>query len=245
MPLPLADVAATRSNASTHVALSLFGGLELMVDGVAVGVPDSSARVLAYVILHGGVTSRRATAGVLWPCGGDDRAAGSLRSALWRLRAVGSGVLTCDKATLRLPPQVMVDVNDMDGWADRMLSNRPTAADLIRPPVAADIQMLPGWYDDWVVFARERLRQRVLHALEAWSEHLLAAGRHGQAIDAAMAAIAMEPLRESAHRALIVAHLREHNRIEARRAFVGYARLMRTELGIDPSDDLAGLLAGC
>ena len=85
------------------------------------------------------------------------------------------------------------------------------------------------------MFARERFRQRMLHALEALSRHLTASGRAGEAIDAAMAAIAWEPLRESARRVLIEAHLREHNEVEARRAYADYARLVRTELGLDPA----------
>jgi DNA-binding SARP family transcriptional activator len=213
-----------------------------MIGGRPVVLPESSARVLAYVALHGGGVSRREAAGALWPNGGDERAGGNLRSALWRLRGGPAQILSCDKAWLRLAPDVVVDVDELGAWAQRLVSGRAGPDDLRRPDLFPDTCLLPGWYDDWVVFARERLRQRMLHALEALSRLLADAGRLGEAVDAAMAAIVLEPLRESARRVLIEAHLREHNEVEARRAFADYARLLRAELGVAPSSDLASLV---
>src|SRR5690242_21218853 len=48
------------------------------------------------------------------------------------------------------------------------------------------IDLLPGWYDDWVLMERERVRQRLLHALEALSGQLAQVGRCAEAVDAAM-----------------------------------------------------------
>ncbi len=203
---------------------------------------ETSARVLAFVALHGGAVSRRELAGALWPDGDDDRAGGNLRSALWRLRGDLAHALTCDRAWIQLAPEVVVDLDELDAWAQRLISGPPLAEDLRAPDLLPDSCLLPGWYDDWVVFARERFRQRMLHALESLSRHLSASGRAGEAVDAALSAIAWEPLRESARRVLIEAHLHEHNRIEAQRAFADYARLVHTELGVAPSSDLAALV---
>ena len=57
----------------------------------------------------------------------------------------------------------------------------------------------------------------MLHALEALSRALTIMGRYGEAVEAALTAIVAEPLRESAQRALLEAHLAESNLIEARR----------------------------
>ena len=84
---------------------------------------------------------------------------------------------------------------------------------------------------------RERIRQRVLHALEALSERLAAAGRFADAIEAAMLATSAEPLRESAQRALIKAHIAEGNLTEARRSYRAYRDLMQRELGVVPSEE--------
>jgi hypothetical protein len=63
--------------------------------------------------------------------------------------------------------------------------------------------LLPGWYDDWVLSEAEDWRQLRLHALEALADRLTATGRWGEAADAAGAAVRAEPLRESANAALI------------------------------------------
>ena len=67
-------------------------------------------------------------------------------------------------------------------------------------------------------------------------------GRYGEAVEAALTAIVAEPLRESAQRALLEAHLAESNLIEARRDFLAYRNLVRRELGVEPSVELAALV---
>jgi DNA-binding SARP family transcriptional activator len=64
---------------------------------------------------------------------------------------------------------------------------------------------------------------------------LTSAGDYASAIQAALAAIRLEPLRESSHRCLIRTHLAEGNRSEAIRAYREYADRLERELGIDPS----------
>jgi DNA-binding SARP family transcriptional activator len=104
------------------------------------------------------------------------------------------------------------------------------------------VDLLPGWYEDWVVFERERIRQRLLHALESLSRRLVKLARFADAVEVAMTAVSLEPLRESAQRVLIEAHVAEGNQVEARRAFTAYERLDGCELGITPSGELASVL---
>jgi hypothetical protein len=73
------------------------------------------------------------------------------------------------------------------------------------PVLSADL--LPDWYDDWVLLEAEDWRRLRLHALEALAGRLIALGRWGEAANAAGAAVRAEPLRESARAALIQAHL--------------------------------------
>lgn len=218
------------------VTIRLFGDPHVLQDGVPRAVPEGCKRVLAFVALKGGRVDRRHAAGSLWPDGSEGRASGNLRSALWRLRGAGIDVLEADKVSVFLAARSTTDVDDMCCWADRLASGKASEADLAVPawnsPV---IELLPGWYDDWVIFERERVRQRMLHALEVLSLRLRTAGRYGEAIEAAMDAIAIEPLRESAWRVLTEAHLSEGNVVEAQRAFTNYRDLARQELGVDPS----------
>jgi DNA-binding SARP family transcriptional activator len=221
----------------------LFGGPYVVVDGVRRSVPEGSKRLLAFVALRQGRLERRHVAGTLWPVGGDDRSAGNLRSALWRLRREGVDVLESDKWSLCLRDGVAVDVQEIRSWADRMIAGAPTATDLSQGPPETDaLYLLPGWYDDWTIVERERLRQRVLHGLEAMSKELSLRGLHADAVEAALVAVNAEPLRESGQRALIGAYLGEGNWVEAQRAFQGFRGLLAGELGVIPSDELTRLV---
>jgi DNA-binding SARP family transcriptional activator len=223
--------------------LHLFGGPHVSVDGGRREVPEGSKRLLAFIALRRQRVERRHAAGVLWPVGSDERAAGNLRSALWRLRGADIDVLVVDKCSLRLRDDVAVDVELVGDWAGRLISGTMHPDELtIVPSWAEALELLPGWYDDWVLLERERLRQRVLHGLEALSRHLVAAGRFGEAVEAAMVAVAVEPLRESAQRALVTTHLAEGNRVEARRCLEAYRVVLRRELGAEPAPDLTALV---
>jgi DNA-binding SARP family transcriptional activator len=104
-------------------------------------------------------------------------------------------------------------------------------------------ELLPEWSDDWILIERERLRQIGLHGLETLSARLSDTGRHAAAVEAALLAVACEPLRETAQRALIVAHLAEGNAIEASRAFDTYTKLLDEALGITPGQDVVAMVA--
>jgi DNA-binding SARP family transcriptional activator len=186
---------------------------------------------------------RRYVAGSLWPRGDDTRAAGNLRSALWRLRCAGIDVIESDKWSLWLADGVAVDLDEIVLWSDRVLSGSPDEHDFhrISDKIPA-LDILPGCYDDWVINERERIRQRILHALEQLSRQLSHRGRFAEAVEAAMAAVCCEPLRESAQRTLIESHLAEGNLCEARRVFTLYTRLITQELGVEPSPELRALV---
>jgi DNA-binding SARP family transcriptional activator len=111
---------------------------------------------------------------VLWPFGTDGRASGNLRSALWRLNRADVDLITADRHYLRLRQSVVVDVHLVFAWAARLISGRHSYRDLRILPTPIDaFDLLPGWYDDWVLLARERLRQQVIGPVVA---RLAAAG---------------------------------------------------------------------
>jgi DNA-binding SARP family transcriptional activator len=222
------------------VVVHLFSGPYVTLGTERREVPEGSKQLLAFVALRRRRVERRQAAGTLWPCGDEERAAGNLRSALWRLRRAGINVLTADKWSLALNGDVLVDLHLTEQWATRLIEGTATGCDLaVSPSVADALDLLPGCYDDWVLMERERVRQRILHALEALSQVLAAVGRFADAIEAAMLATSAEPLRESAQRALIEAHIAEGNLTEARRSYYAYHDLVRKELGVAPSADLS------
>ena len=103
--------------------------------------------------------------------------------------------------------------------------------------------LLPDWYDEWLVFERERVRLLRLLALEALCDRFSRAGWHAEATQAGLAAVAAEPLRESAHRALMRAHLADGNPGEAIRQYRILATLLHRELGLHPSPEMRALFS--
>jgi DNA-binding SARP family transcriptional activator len=222
----------------------LFGGPSVSIDGTTLCVPHGSRRLLAFLALRRGSVERTYLAGSLWPIGDEVRAQGNLRSALWRLRRSGIELVLADKWSMALAQDVCVDVEHLADWAGRLVGGCPVDADLSMTDVPPDaLDMLPGWYDDWVVVNRERIRQRVMHALEALSRQLVARCRLAEAVEVARAAVAAEPLRESAQRVLVEALLALGNRAEAAQAFLEFQAILASELGVEPSAELRALVA--
>lgn len=169
--------------------LHLLGDLRLESSSGHAPLPEGGKRLLVLLALNRRRLDRRWAAGVLWPDGSDDRAAGNLRSSIWRLRGAGLDVIEADRTCLKLADEVMVDVELVDRWAVRVAEGTALEDDLRVHPESIDaLDLLPGWYDDWVVMSREQLRHRVLHALEALSRILSCKGRHYEAIEAAVLA---------------------------------------------------------
>jgi DNA-binding SARP family transcriptional activator len=205
-------------------------------------LPRGVQRLVAHVCLSGR-SPRAATAGRLWPDVPEGNAQGSLRSALWRLQKVAPGLVEVCGSVLSLAPDVRVDVRELGDWAERVRDPESCLDDVEVPEVGQSGELLPGWYDDWVLLERERLRQLRMHALEDAANRLSAAGRHWEALQAAYLAVRAEPLRESAHRTVLRVHLAEGNFAEALRAYEWFRAILADELGLQPSAQMAHLVA--
>ena len=222
--------------------LRVLGGLSLTFDAVPVAVPPGSRRLLAYLALHRGPVDRRSAAGVLWPTVTEGRAAGNLRSALWRLQQVGCPLVRTGQSTVCLEVDADVVLQSVEAWAGRVLAGTAGPADLaVDPGTIADLELLPGWYDDWVLATAARLRLRLLHALDALSRLLRKAGRPLEAVEAVHVAVLAEPLRESGQRALIEAHQAAGDWVAARRQYDVFRGLLRREIGVEPSAELTAV----
>jgi DNA-binding SARP family transcriptional activator len=193
-------------------------------------------RILAYLALRGQPVARSVVAAGLWPDVLDDIGRANLRRALWQLprgwvHAVGDELLLeaeCDLAQAHLV-------------AARALKGEPLTLEEITL-LSSDI--LPGWHEEWVLPAQDAFRLLRVQALEAACRTMAAAGSHALATQAGAAAIAAEPLRESAAEALIEAHLAQRNRYEAAQCFRTLAKRLHDELGVLPDPILTKRLVG-
>lgn len=224
--------------------LSLLRGFELTRGGIAVPLSNGPQHLLAYLALQERALPRTYVAGVLWTNVTDTRASANLRSALWRLRQPGLDLVDGVRNSIRLSPHVAVDVRQVAAIARRLLNPAEEADDVDLEAIAFAGELLPGWYEDWLTLERERQRQICLHALETLCERWTSAHNFGKAVMAGLAAVASEPLRESAHRALIKAHVAEGNPGEAIRQYAIYRQTLRNELNLEPSSQMTDLIAG-
>lgn len=245
LPEAQAVAATHRADAGRTPRLALLGGFQLLEGDEVLPVAGGSERLLAFVAMHGQTVGRLAVAGTLWPEAREDRAYAALRSALARLDGVSRAALQITASSLELAPGVQVDLHDARALAHRLLEPTPPAeADLGAAAIAnLSLDLLPVWYDDWVLLEAEDWRQIRLHALEKLAGALTAVGRFGEATTAAGAAVRADPLRESARATLIRVHLAEGNQSEALRSFDRFSRLLRTDLGLAPTPQLHGLVA--
>jgi DNA-binding SARP family transcriptional activator len=241
LPLDSSDCPTTPGD-GPRTRLHLLDGFHLVQDGRPLATPQSTNRVVAFLGVRGR-TSRAEIAGTLWPAVPEARAHASLRTALWRLRQAAAHPVVAGREALSLAAGVEIDVDALVATIRRVLDDRDCQLGAAAvPALAAPGELLPGWYEDWVLFERERLRQLQLHALERIAERMTQARRYAEAIEAALAAIRLEPLRESATRALITAHLAEHNVVEAVRRFEVFRAGLARALGVQPTADLERLV---
>lgn len=224
---------------STRTTLRLLGGFELVGGAGVVELALCEQRVLAFLALHPRSQLREYVAGSLWFTD-DAHAYASLRSAVWKLRQCVLLPIEASKTDLRLASHVDVDVYRQTVYAERRLGSAE-AEPLVDEASALEGDLLPGWYDEWVLFERESLRQQRLHALELLSEALMQRGRCGEAVRVAMSAVRADPLRESPHRLLVGIHLAEGNAMEARRHVIRYRDYLRRHGGIEPSEAFTAL----
>lgn len=238
------DVHRSTNNEEVHrFRLCLLGTWGLSCDGAQARVPANRQRLIALLALTG-PQNRAFVAGELWPDSSEAQAHGNLRSTLSRLQLSGLHIVQSVGDLLRLHPDVDVDIRELTACAQELVHGpgpRPP-----EPGVVLRLQhggdLLTGWYDEWVVAHRERLRQLRLHALEIVSAVLSQDGRYAEALEAALATVDLEPLRESAHRAVTQVHLAEGNHVEAVRQFHRYRSLLQHELGIEPSHHMLDLV---
>ena len=225
--------------------VSVLGSFSFLVHGEPRrDLPHGSQRLLAFLALQDRAMARTALAGTLWPEASEEHAHASLRSALSRLSGIDRSVVRITFQELALADGVFVDIRDARMLAHRLLNpGTEDKGDLDDRAISTlSVDLLPDWYDDWAVAEAEEWRQLRLHALDTLAERLTDAGRYADATSAALAAVKAEPLRETAHAALIRVYLAEGNRAEALAAYEHYRGLLSFELGLEPTSLIQALL---
>src|SRR6266508_4151391 len=145
----------------------LFGKFEVKYEGKSISISSRPAQSLfSYLILSAGTSHRREKlAGLLWPDSLEETARDNLRHALWRMRkaleaASSTRFLHADDVTISFK-------ESSDYWLDvaelEKVSENASADDLIAVLSNYQGELLPGFYDEWVVLEREHLNSIFEH----------------------------------------------------------------------------------
>lgn len=188
-------------------------------------------RLLAYLALQRQPVARALASAHLWPNAGEEAGRANLRRALWHvprgwIRALGD----------ELALDAQCDLEHAHRVAAQALAGEALTLDDI---ALLSGDLLPGWHEEWVLAHYDAFRILRVQALEAACRTLTALGQHDLATQAGAAALAAEPLRESAAEALIDAHLAQRNRYQAVQCFRLLAQRLDDELGVEPDPALA------
>ncbi|MFE7546606.1 AfsR/SARP family transcriptional regulator [Streptomyces gardneri] len=136
---------------------------------------------------------------------------------------------------LRLAPLVDVDLHRARCRAQDAIGDGPLPEDPEELSAAFGEGLLPQWPDEWLVLERERWDQVRLHALEGLAQRLRRDGEYLAALQTALTATQIDPIRETAQRILIEIHIAEGNTACAVKRYKEYQRLLRQELEVEPS----------
>jgi DNA-binding SARP family transcriptional activator len=227
-----------------------LGGFTVRLDdGPALPLPARKAQaLLAYLAVPPGRRhSREKLTALLWGDTPDAQARQAFRQTLSRLRraiAEGSEVLVEDRpdALALQPDAVWVDVVEFEA---RIAAGAP--ADLERAVQLYVGDFLDGVavdeppFEEWLTAERERLRELALETLS----RVLAGQMRGEAVEpaiqTALRLLAIDPLQESVHRALMRLHLRQGRRPAALRQYQACVAALQHELGAEPEEETRAL----
>ena len=229
--------------------LELLGGFSARLDpGRSCVLPTRKAQaLLAYLALPAGrFHSREKLTALLWGEKAEARARHSLRQALASLRrALGGtapGLLTRGDTIALNPEAVAVDVADLEA---ALAEGSPEA--LARGAALYKGDLLDGFgvdevpFEEWRVVERERLHELALEGLAKLLREQLRADRPEAAIHTALRILALDPVQEAVHRALIRLYLRQGRRAAALRQYQECVQALKREISVGPEEETCRL----
>jgi len=230
----------------------LFGKFTAHHDaGLLTGLEASKDQeLLSYLLIHRDRPhSREALASLLWGDTSTEKSKKYLRQALWHLHAAlncdsrnTSEVLMVDHDWLSLNPcsNLWTDVADFErafaaaeGIPGRQLDAEKAL--LLKDAVTLyNDDLLPGYYQDWILFERERLQNMYLLMLDKLLVYLQFRGEYEKAQGYGATILRYDPARERTHRQLMHLYSLAGDRTSALRQFERCAHALNQELGVKP-----------
>jgi DNA-binding SARP family transcriptional activator/CheY-like chemotaxis protein len=228
--------------------LSLLGSFALSGPN---GLVDLSSKklvgLLAYLALTGPAPQPRdKLVTLLWGSHFEVQARQNLRQALSRLRrALGQDALISDGNEISLAPSVIdCDAARLEGLVrEGSRASLAEAVGLYKQRLLADVAIPEEAWADWVAGERQRLEGLALDALVRFGEIELAQGHADKALETADRALAINNLREDAHRLRVQALAAAGRRAEALKHYQDLVALLKRDLNTEPDAATKSLVA--
>jgi DNA-binding SARP family transcriptional activator len=214
--------------------------------------------LLAYLVLNRNRTyAREVLGGLFWGDLTEAKARSCLSTALWRLRQVlepdgvarGSYLLTRRSGEVGFngSSDHWLDVAAFEDGLQPLVRARPAlqptfdwnSAERAIAHYGGDL--LEGFYEDWALRERERLRLLYLDGLGRLLNHYSEIDALEQALACGWRILELDPLREEIHRAIMRLHLRCGHRSLAIQQFETCRDILKQELGIAPMEETQAL----
>ena len=229
--------------------LSLLSRFALTGPEGPVELPNKKlAGLLAYLACNVPLPQpRQKLATLLWGSHFEAQAQLSLRQALFRLRrTLGPDVLMSDGDDVWLAPGMIdcdaarLETLSREGSRDSLAA----AADLYQGPLLANVNIVEEAWADWLGAERLRLEGLALDAMIGHARQALHSGDAASALKVAHRAIALNALREDAHRVVIEALAATGRKAEALKHYQDLVMLLKRELNTEPDTVTRSLVAG-
>lgn len=239
--------------------ICLFGRVRVALDGGAqeVRMTPTAQTLLAFLLLHRSFCSRDVLASLCWGDQRDERARNCLNTALWRLRRALDGDRASGEGYVITAPSGEVGFNwGHDYWLDvelfeqavrQLLGGDPESlsaarvSELERTLALYTGDLLEGFYDDWALRERERVRAMYLDSLARLMCCHRARSAYAEGIAAGQRILALDPLREEVHRELMRLYLAAGERASAIRQYHACRAVLAVELNISPMAETEAL----
>lgn len=242
------------------LCIHLFGGFRIGFDrrDANVSIGRTTQALLAYLVVYRQRTHPRdVLTALFWSDYDEAHARNALNTSLWRLRRALEERAVTPAAYLLSTPDREVRFNpDSDYWLDLAEFENSVQTTLVRPAPALQTgeverleqatalytgDLLEGFYDNWAIRERERVRLVYLASLA----HLMAYYQHAGAVEEGLAygrqILALDPLREQVHRDMMCLYARSGQRALAVRQYHTCREVLADELGIPPADETNAL----
>ncbi len=232
--------------AMTKLSITLLGRLRVS-DGAGneVAVPGRKQQaLLVFLALNAGrPQSRDALATLLWGDRFDEQARHSLRQCISKLRkALGNAepeaLLTDGNGVALNANSADVDTRDFEQLAAEGTPQAlARAAGLYGGGLIEGLDVKETAFEDWIAAERARFNDLACEVLAKLGQYQAAAGDTGAAIDTARRLVALDPLNEEGHRALIRLFAETGRRAQALKQYQALTKILDHELGVKPESE--------